>query len=136
MDHHAGSPATSARSRVWFAPTLLGLAITAALTMGVDQCSPAATCLGTYELGEQFPASDGCNICTCGAEGMFICTEQTCEADAGADAGSSGGGSDAGLQEDAGLGAGADDAGSDDAGSDDAGFDDASSDGAAPDATG
>jgi hypothetical protein len=102
----------------------------AALTMGVDKCSPSATCLGTYELGEQFPASDGCNTCTCGAEGRFVCTERTC----GADAGAPGTGPEAGPQDDAGFDGGAD-ADVDDAG-DDAGLDDAGDDAGLDDAAG
>src|SRR5687768_15952435 len=36
-----------------------------------------------YALNEQFPASDGCNTCTCLIDGTAACTEKACPADAG-----------------------------------------------------
>jgi len=49
---------------------------------GVDVCTYAGK---TYPAGASFPASDNCNRCTCGADGLVSCTEMGC-VDAGADA--------------------------------------------------
>jgi hypothetical protein len=35
-----------------------------------------------YQLGETFPASDGCNTCTCGEDGLIACTKIFCPAPA------------------------------------------------------
>ena len=59
-----------------FARTLLALSALSTLLMGVDHCSPVGTCLGTYELGERFPASDRCNTCICQTDGFFTCTQE------------------------------------------------------------
>ncbi len=32
----------------------------------------------TYEPGQSFPAPDGCNTCTCGADGSYGCTKMAC----------------------------------------------------------
>ena len=32
----------------------------------------------TYQAGDSFPASDGCNSCTCGPNGLVACTEKAC----------------------------------------------------------
>jgi hypothetical protein len=42
---------------------------------------PDGTCTvdgKTYKQGEQFPAPDGCNTCSCGAGGLAACTEKAC----------------------------------------------------------
>ena len=42
---------------------------------------PVGTCSDggkTYHEGESFPASDGCNTCTCGPDGNIACTEKAC----------------------------------------------------------
>lgn len=43
--------------------------------------APAGTCSygdETYREGDRFPASDGCNTCTCGPDGDIGCTEKAC----------------------------------------------------------
>ncbi len=34
----------------------------------------------TYQIGESFPAADGCNTCACQPDQLIICTEIACEA--------------------------------------------------------
>jgi len=34
----------------------------------------------TYQIGESFPAADGCNTCVCQPDQLIICTETACEA--------------------------------------------------------
>src|SRR5687767_844223 len=41
-----------------------------------------------YALNESFPASDGCNTCTCQLDGTAACTDKACLADGGAGGGS------------------------------------------------
>ena len=36
------------------------------------------TCPGGHEVGDSFPADDGCNTCFCGKDGMVGCTEKAC----------------------------------------------------------
>ncbi len=31
-----------------------------------------------YEVGAQFPSTDGCNTCTCGENGQIACTQTAC----------------------------------------------------------
>jgi len=33
----------------------------------------------TYDTGEDFPAGDGCNTCTCQDNGGVVCTELACQ---------------------------------------------------------
>jgi pacifastin inhibitor LCMII len=35
----------------------------------------------TYEIGDSFPADDGCNTCSCDADGSVACTEMACGCD-------------------------------------------------------
>lgn len=35
----------------------------------------------TYQPGQQFPSTDGCNTCTCGADGLVGCTKMACSCD-------------------------------------------------------
>lgn len=45
---------------------------------------PAGVCKydgQVYEAGASFPASDGCNTCTCGPDGSVACTEKACICD-------------------------------------------------------
>ncbi len=35
----------------------------------------------SYSEGESFPATDGCNTCTCGPEGQVGCTKIGCSAE-------------------------------------------------------
>jgi len=48
-------------------------------------CAPTAgTCSyegQTYQPGDSFPASDGCNTCSCGADGTVACTLKACACD-------------------------------------------------------
>lgn len=37
----------------------------------------------TYALGDTFPATDGCNTCTCEDDGAVYCTEIGCLGDSG-----------------------------------------------------
>lgn len=49
-----------------------------------DEMSPTVTCDydgQTYQVGEGFPSSDGCNICSCGESGDVACTLMACEND-------------------------------------------------------
>lgn len=41
----------------------------------------------TFQAGDSFPASDGCNTCSCGNDGQTSCTKRACSVDAGVDAG-------------------------------------------------
>jgi hypothetical protein len=34
----------------------------------------------TYQIGETFPSTDGCNTCACQSDQLIICTEKACEA--------------------------------------------------------
>lgn len=45
-----------------------------------------------YSINESFPASDGCNTCTCEKTGTVSCTEKACSSDAGATPGGGGNG--------------------------------------------
>jgi hypothetical protein len=36
------------------------------------------SCLDEYEVGDEIVAADHCNVCTCGADGRFACTERVC----------------------------------------------------------
>jgi hypothetical protein len=43
-----------------------------------------ASCLyggATYKPGDTFPATDGCNTCSCGADGAVGCTKKACVCD-------------------------------------------------------
>ncbi|MEQ1565059.1 MAG: hypothetical protein ABMA64_05430 [Myxococcota bacterium] len=50
-------------------------------------CSFLAGCAGsvceydgeTYDVGESFPSSDGCNTCSCERGGDVACTRLSCE---------------------------------------------------------
>jgi hypothetical protein len=48
-------------------------------------CSaPVGTCSyggKTYRAGDSFPSSDGCNSCSCGADGLVACTLRACACD-------------------------------------------------------
>lgn len=49
------------------------------LTLGA--CSDEATCVvegRSYEVGESYPAPDGCNTCTCEGEDSTLCTRKGC----------------------------------------------------------
>ena len=48
---------------------------------GVMTCSSGGK---TYPAGATFPATDGCNACTCNEDGFVSCTVKACESDAGA----------------------------------------------------
>jgi hypothetical protein len=52
---------------------------------GAPPATPA-TCTydgGTYVEGQSFPSSDGCNTCSCEANGAVLCTKRACAVDAG-----------------------------------------------------
>lgn len=36
------------------------------------------SCLDEYDVGDEIVAADHCNVCTCGADGRFACTERVC----------------------------------------------------------
>ena len=63
--------------------TLVGIG--AASTVAFGGCSANVTTFGTcefngnsYDVGEQFPDSDGCNTCQCDADGSVSCTQMGC----------------------------------------------------------
>ncbi|HSN97342.1 MAG TPA: hypothetical protein VLS89_03555 [Candidatus Nanopelagicales bacterium] len=63
---------------------LLALAVAPPLFAGCeDQDDPElCTCEyggQVYDIGESFPAGDGCNVCTCTADGEVVCTLVACD---------------------------------------------------------
>ncbi len=51
------------------------------LVTGAPMCGPGEVCEyngETYDVGETFPAGDGCNTCTCMEGGEVACTEIAC----------------------------------------------------------
>lgn len=58
-----------------------GLFAAVGLLLGLAGCGGAGTCSyegKSYSSGERFPAADGCNTCSCGADGQVACTELAC----------------------------------------------------------
>jgi len=50
------------------------------VTLNIQSTAPATCSYGgqTYQTGDQFEATDGCNTCTCGASGSVACTKMAC----------------------------------------------------------
>lgn len=65
---------------------LLAAAVCAPLCMGAEECTTVVVGAKTtcdyggksYEVGERYPSTDGCNECTCGADGQSECTLRGC----------------------------------------------------------
>lgn len=58
------------------------------LTMGLKECDQTCVYDGqTYLSGDEFPATDGCNTCSCGPDGVVACTEIACLPDPAGDCG-------------------------------------------------
>ena len=68
--------------RSLFTLTLFAPAALATGCIVVEGDGSGATCEyagESYESGESFPASDGCNTCSCGEDGEVLCTVMACE---------------------------------------------------------
>ena len=56
------------------------LEATFSVTLSIKSTAPAACSYGgqTYQSGDQFEATDGCNSCSCSASGSVACTKMAC----------------------------------------------------------
>jgi hypothetical protein len=72
-------PALRGQPRSWAAALILTMAACLAACRSVEPPVPSCSYGGTqYALGATFPASDGCNRCTCGDDSTVSCTEKAC----------------------------------------------------------
>lgn len=72
----------------------LGVMLAVAASSGCDE-DDGAVCVvdgKTYQVGDTFPSTDGCNSCTCDATGQAECTLIGCTGGGGMGGGGSGGG--------------------------------------------
>ncbi|XP_064614346.1 kielin/chordin-like protein isoform X2 [Liolophura sinensis] len=88
-DQNAGCPADKPFTECPYNPCIAALCVTGTRCVA-DQCGGCfARCLPletkqcsvdgkTYNVGDDFPSSDGCNTCTCSASGFPICTLRAC----------------------------------------------------------
>ncbi len=65
--------------RAWFCGVLTFVLSLLVLSCGDDNNGKTCEHGGqTYDVGETFPAGDGCNTCTCAAGGSVQCTKLAC----------------------------------------------------------